>query len=58
MENDLSIHNGTRLEQLAPGEDLNGKSAKSRSDGAGVQGNIDVVMQHVNLIGIKGALDQ
>ena len=57
MWKDLSIHDGKGLEQLAPGEDLDGKGAKSRGDGAGIQDDIDIVMKHLNLIGIKGAIE-
>lgn len=44
------------LEQLAPGEDLEGKCAKSRGNGAGVEGDTDVVMKHLDAIGIEGTV--
>jgi hypothetical protein len=44
------------LEQLPPVQDLDGKGAKSRSNGAGVEGNTDVIMKHLNSIGIENAI--
>ena len=44
------------LEQLAPGANLDGKRTKSCGDGAGVERDTDVVMEHLNPIGIERAL--
>ena len=45
------------LEQLAPGEDLEGKRAKSRGDGAGVERDTDIVIKHLDTICIESAVE-
>ena len=44
------------LEQLAPGENLDGKCAESRRDGAGVERDTDVVIDHLDTICIESAV--
>jgi hypothetical protein len=44
------------LEQLTPIEGLDGKCTKSCGDGTGIERDTDVVMKHLNPIGIKGTI--
>ena len=45
------------LKQLAPGEDLEGKCAKRGRDRAGIEYYRDVVVKHLDSIGIEGAIN-
>jgi len=45
------------LEQLAPGEDLDGKRGECRRDGAGVERDTDVVIEHLDTICVKNTVE-
>ena len=44
------------LEYLSPGQNLDGKGAESRGNGAGIEADTDIVMKHLDAIGIEGTL--
>ena len=42
---------------MSPGQDLDGKGAKGRGNGAGIEADTDIVMKHLDAIGIEGTVE-